>query len=86
MLKNTYILYHEVEVKGEPVDCIYLNGDECRAQPYSQRVKGAMEGMLFYKPNEEDKKRFCQLASQFKECPRFVAYQNHLRAIGLEKP
>jgi len=84
-MKKTYVLYNEVDVEGELVDCIYLNYDECRAQPYIAKKIGRPEDMTFYNPSKEDKEKYCQVAGQFKDCPRFVAYQNHLRAIGLQK-
>jgi hypothetical protein len=67
------------------VDCIYLNEDECRAQPYVAKRIGRPEDMTFYKPNEEDQKEYRKDKVNFKACPRFKAYQDDLRARGLEK-
>ena len=63
------------------MDCIYLILDECRAQPFTVGPAG---GGL-YKPNEEDKKDYCQAPSEFQSCPRFVAFMAHLEVAGLRK-
>lgn len=78
MRKNSFILYSEVELEDDLVDCIYLFKDKCRAQPIVDKEEG------YYKPTDEDRKRFCSMrANEFRACPRFQAYQDHLRAIGL---
>lgn len=84
-MTKTYILYNEIEVEGELVDCIYLNEDECRAQPYVAKRIARPEDRTFYKPNEEDKKEFCHQRVEFRSCPRYQAYQSHLRAMGLKE-
>ena len=79
-MKTSYALYSEMDVSDDPVNCVYLFKDECRAQPFVDKEEG------YYKPIDEDRKRFCSMrASNFRGCPRFQAYQDHLRAIGLEK-
>jgi hypothetical protein len=78
MRKKSFILYSEVELGDDLVDCIYLFKDECRAQPIVDKKEG------YYKPTGEDKAHFCSMkAMDFRSCPRFQAYQDHLRAIGL---
>jgi len=79
-MNKSLVLYHEIDVGRDPVNCIYLIFDDCHAQPFATRT-----GTGFYSPSEDDKKRFCQVADHFKNCPRFVAYQNHLLAIGMKK-
>jgi hypothetical protein len=39
----------------------------------------------FYKPSEEDLKKYRKNEADFKKYPRFTAFQEHLKAIGLEK-
>jgi len=60
------------------VDCIYFIGGECRAQLNTDKVGKC------YTPTEEDQKNYCK-DEDFGGCPRFRAYQTHLRAIGLQK-
>jgi hypothetical protein len=79
MAKASCILYSEMDVSDDPVNCVYFIGGECRAQP----VLGKEEG--YYKPNEEDKTNFCSNSRMMRTCPRAGLYHEHLRAIGLEK-
>jgi hypothetical protein len=79
MAKDICILYSEVDVGGDMVDCIYLVKDECRAQPFVDVTK------VYYKPTEQEKKDYCRSGSPQRNCPRFVGYQEHLKAIGLVK-
>jgi hypothetical protein len=79
---KSFVLYTILEVEGELVDCIYFANNECRAQPVVRGVSAVGES---YKPTEADQKDFCKNSAEFQGCPRFVAYQNHLKAIGLEK-
>ena len=80
-MKNSFILYSEVEVGDDLVNCIYLFKDECRAQP----ILGKEEG--YYKPTEEDQNHFCRNTRPggFRMCPRAGLYREHLKAMGLEK-
>ena len=66
------------EVEENRVDCGYFVEGDCVAQPFAM-------GGHYYKPTEEEKKRFCENENEFKVCPRFTAYQEHLKAIGLRK-
>jgi len=80
MAKGSCILYSEMDVSDDTVNCVYLVKDECRAQPILDKEEG------YYKPIERDRERFCSgRVINFRACPRFQAYQDHLRAIGLEK-
>jgi hypothetical protein len=81
-LEKTYILYNEIEVEGELVDCIYLDDGNCRAQPHVANYAG--ERANYYRPNEEERKHYCG-SLDFTNCPRYKAYQSHLSAIGLKK-
>ena len=65
------------------MDCIYIVKGECMAQPFTQHSAAGSLG--FYKPNEEDQKTFCKNAEASKTCPRFTAYHEHLKAVGLAK-
>ena len=40
---------------------------------------------VYYKPTEQEKKDYCRSGSPQRNCSRFVSYQAHLKAIGLEK-
>ncbi|MCX6660093.1 MAG: hypothetical protein NTX81_06920 [Candidatus Bathyarchaeota archaeon] len=74
-------MYSEVDVRGALVNCIYFVIDECRAQPFTERTE---RGLNYYKPDEEDRKNYCK-THDFKRCPRYVAYNEHIRALGLKK-
>jgi hypothetical protein len=77
-MARTFILYSEVEVEGNIVDCVYFVKDECRAQPFVDSDKE------YFKPNKEDRGKFCN-RKFFTACPRFRAYQRHLEIIGLKE-
>ena len=79
-MKRSFILYNEIEVGDDLVDCIYFLKDECWAQPFVSGEKGG-----YYAPTEEEQKKHCKNEANFHYCPRFTAYQNHLKAIGLKK-
>lgn len=81
MTKGSCILYSEIDLGENSVECVYLFKDECRAQPIVEREIG------FYKVNEDDVRRFCKSTapSGFRTCPRAMLYHEHLKAIGLEK-
>ena len=81
-MEKPFILYAEIHVRGDLVDCIYFIKERCFAQPIL--VSGDVDAH-HYKPNEDDKKAYCNNGEEFKECPRFDAYQDHLKAIGLRK-
>ena len=81
-MTKSFVLYTILEVEGKLVDCIYFANSECRAQPVVHGVSAPGE---FYKPNEQDQKEYCKNGANFQYCPRFIAYQAHLKAIGLEK-
>jgi hypothetical protein len=59
------------------MDCIYLSRNDCLAQPASALKRE------HYKPTDEDQKLFCKNGSEFKACPRFTAYQEHVRSFKL---
>jgi hypothetical protein len=75
-LERALFFYTEVEAEGILVECIYLNDGECRAQPRQHLG----EKKNYYKPSEDDKKQYCT-APDFQRCPRFSAYQNHMKAM-----
>ena len=52
------------------MDCFYLVGDYCRAQP---------SGEEFYKPTSEEKITICQNALKFKDCKRLKTHDMYLR-------
>jgi len=81
-MKESFILYSVIDVGDNPVDCVYLDKDDCRAVPYLPKYKE------YYKPTEEEQKEFCKNPDNprnFLACSRLQAYQNHLKAIGVEK-
>jgi len=88
-VKKSFILYSEVHVEGDLVNCIYLINGQCWAQPFAAHSKlaqsSASEKIEFYKPTEEDQKHFCASGIGFQTCPRFQAYQDDLKARGLGK-
>jgi hypothetical protein len=73
-----YILYSEIQLGENQVDCIYFVSGVCMATPTSV-------GGDYYKPTEQDQKDWCKNIAKFKTCPRFTGYQEHLRAVGLQK-
>ena len=82
MTKNSFILYSELLTGDHLVGCIYFASNECRAQPFVQVAQGERD---YYKPTEQDQKEHCRSGGSFRRCPRLLAYQDHLKAIGLEK-
>ena len=84
MMKNSFILYSEVVIEDNPVDCIYFINGQCWAQPFATRTHTGPD-IEFYKPTDEDQKNYCKEIRNFQTCPRFLAYQGHLRAMGLKK-
>jgi len=59
------------------MDCIYFDNGDCRAQPFSKMVRrGVLAG--FYKPSDDEIRTYCK--AQFTGCPRFKAYQEHLKS------
>jgi len=79
-VKRSYILYSKIDVGENPVQCIYFLTDVCMAQPFAPGEKGG-----FYEPTEDDQTRYCKNPGNFPACARLLAYQGHLKAIGLEK-
>ena len=59
------------------MNCIYLSTSVCQAQPIPFKAR-----TMFYTPTEEEQKEFCKNKENFQECPRYVAYQQHLKIIG----
>jgi len=59
------------------MDCGYFVNGDCTVPPFGAHGH-------YYKPTEEEKKQFCK-SEKFNTCPRFTAYQNHLKAVGLQK-
>jgi hypothetical protein len=85
---KSFVFYTEVGVEGDLVNCIYLINGNCWAQPFAARTslerQQLAEAISFYKPTEEDQAAYCAFAT-FLKCPRFTAYQDHLKAAGLVK-
>jgi hypothetical protein len=77
--ENSFILYSEVDLEDNPVDCIYLVKDECRAQPFVGPDKE------YYKPTSEDQKDFCKNRENVKACPRLQSYRRHLAMFSLRR-
>ena len=71
MEEKRYLIHTEILVSGDPMQCIYLSGGHCMAEP----IRSSM--LDPYKPTEEDQKALC-ITSDFDECPRFEAFQDHL--------
>ena len=83
MMKNSFILYSELLTGDDFLGCIYFASNQCRAQPFVQVAQG--EKLELYKPTEQDQKEHCRSGASFRRCPRLLAYQDHLKATGLEK-
>jgi hypothetical protein len=43
------------------------------------------ENIEFYEPSQDEKKDYCLNIKNFRECPRFKAYQDDLKFRGLQK-
>jgi len=81
-LEKTYILYREIIVGDDLMECVYFSNGDCMAQPIEIR---AIDKRASYKPTEEERKALCQTNDAFVRCGRFMGYQQHLRAVGLKK-
>ena len=77
MEEKRYLIHTDVFVTGEPMQCIYLSYDQCMAEPLRKAGRSA------YKPTVEEQDEFCK-TSEFKKCPRFTAYQDHLEKAGIK--
>ncbi len=77
-MNKAFILYSEIYAGDNPLECVYFYEGSCLVRPI------AIPDMKFYKPNEEDQKNYCK-TSDFDKCPRFSAFQAHLKAIGLKQ-
>ncbi len=56
------------------MDCIYLI---CKGECYCHTVLvRPNEPIAFYKPTEEELKEFCKNSANFRNCPRFEAFQD----------
>ena len=53
VMKNSFILYSEIDVEDDVLDCIYFIKGECWAQPSMDKTRE------HYKPTEEDQKNHC---------------------------
>jgi hypothetical protein len=81
-LTKPFVLYTIVSSEEKLVNCIYFIYDVCRSQPHiplNNRID------QFYKPTGPEQGELCKNGPAFEKCPRFVAYQNHLKAVGLAK-
>ena len=76
------ILYRDIIVEGELMECVYFSNGDCTAQPVEMKM---IHRMPFYKPTDEEKKSLCQTKDSFLNCGRFKGYQQHLQAAGLKK-
>ena len=89
-MAKSFVLYNVLEVEGELVDCIYYVNGMCRAQPFTV-VEGRGTRGGFYKPTEEEQKKYCKnggdvgIPDDFIHCIRYRAYLDYLRAKGLEE-
>jgi hypothetical protein len=81
-LGKSFVLYTQVDSEESFVNCIYFILDVCRSQPHIPLYDKVDQ---FYKPTPQDQTEFCKNGKEFAGCPRFTAYQNHLKAAGLAK-
>ena len=79
---KSFVLYTIVSSEENLVNCIYFIYDVCRSQPHIPLNDRTDQ---FYKPTPGEQGDFCKNGPAFEKCPRFVAYQNHLKAVGLAK-
>ncbi|MGA2626035.1 MAG: hypothetical protein ABSF63_03110 [Candidatus Bathyarchaeia archaeon] len=81
--KKHYIRCTEILSDEEQLDCVYLLEDYCTAQQTA--IAGRSPGLAgYYEPTVTELKAFCN-SGAFINCPRFKAYQAHLKLIGLQK-
>ena len=67
------------------MNCIYLLEGFCTAQA-TAKVGRIVPASGYYKPTDDELKRFCNNGDDFKEvAPEFMAYQSHLQILGLKK-
>jgi hypothetical protein len=78
LVVRSFILYTEVEIEDNAVDCVYLFKDGCHAQPFLDKETG------YYKPEDDDRKTFCTNRYHVRECPRLQSYEVYVKALGLE--
>lgn len=76
---KSYIFYTEVMMDGEPMQCVYLVKNDCRAQPF------AVNTSEYYEPTEDEKKSICIVPVEFMRCPRFRQYESFLDKAGLKR-
>jgi len=82
LLEKTFILYREIIVGDDWMECVYFSEGHCTAQPAEMKL---IHHKPFYQPTEEERKALCQTKEDFLRCGRFIGYQQHLRAMGLKK-
>jgi len=81
-LDKSLVLYTAVSSEENLVNCIYFIYDVCRSQPHIPLNNKTDQ---FYKPTPEEQSTLCKNGPAFEKCPRFRAYQDHLKAVGLAK-
>jgi hypothetical protein len=84
-LKKTFILYREIVVRDDLMECIYFSGGNCLAQPTEMKAHAPSLRMPLFKPSKDEKKELCLTRGKFLACGRFKGYQQHLKALGLTK-
>ena len=59
------------------LDCIYFN---CKGNTCVCKAHPVIGEVYFYKPTEADVDKYCKNDEKFDACPRYEAYQDHLKA------
>jgi hypothetical protein len=79
MAQSSFVVYAEVDLEDNPVDCIYLVKGECRAQPFVDTVTRE-----YYRPTDQEQRDYCRSTINVRTCARLQTYQDHLKAKGFE--
>ena len=58
------------------MDCLYLDGEVCRAKPSN--------ASNYFKPDAQALKAYCNNEAQMKLCPRATVYHEYLKSKSKE--
>ena len=55
--------------------CIFLNPLQSEFRCHAQPIRPGETGILYYKPTQNELKKYCQSSKNFCLCPRLKAFQ-----------